>query len=196
MKFYIASGLENVETVKKVAAALKAAGYTQTYDWAVHGSVQGRGERIIRKVGHAEKEGVLAADLLVALLPGGRGTHMEMGIALGAGNKRILLCADSENRLMQDCRVCALYYNGEIERIIGPLDRCVQEILRVAGEMQARTGDNAEIRRRYRAGEAPIQIADEMDIDHGRVLRVLGLYETTYGRLRKIPARRPPPKKK
>lgn len=184
MKFYVASGLENAGQAQKVADALKAAGHVQTYDWTRHGSVQERGEQVICQVGRAEKDGVLAADLLVALLPGGRGTHMEMGIAMGAGGKRILLCADSDERLLQDSRTCALYYNGEIERIVGPVDQCIREILRVAGEMSDRAASSEEIHRRYRAGEAPIQIADELDMDHAEVIHELGLYENTYGRIR------------
>jgi len=39
MKFYIASRLENADIVKRVAAVLKAAGHTHTYDWTEHGSV-------------------------------------------------------------------------------------------------------------------------------------------------------------
>ena len=33
MRFYIASGLENAETVSKLAKVLTAAGHTHTYDW-------------------------------------------------------------------------------------------------------------------------------------------------------------------
>lgn len=185
LKFYVASGLENAANARMVADALKAAGHIQTYDWTQHGSVQGRGEQAISRVGHAEKDGVLAADLVVALLPGGRGTHMELGIALGTGGKRIILCADSDERLIQDSRTCALYYNGEIERIVGPLDKCIREILRMAGEMSGRAASSGEIYRRYRAGEAPIQIADDLDMNHSEVLHELGLYESTYGRIRK-----------
>lgn len=82
-KFYIASGLENAGQVRQVAESLKAAGWTHTYDWTVHGSVQCEGVERIAEVAAAESEGVIGADVVVVLLPGGRGTHVELGIALG-----------------------------------------------------------------------------------------------------------------
>ena len=47
-----------------------------------------------------------------------------------------------------------------------------------------------EVRRRYRAGEAPIQIADNLGLGHDEVLNVLGLYVTVYGQIK--PKKKPP----
>jgi nucleoside 2-deoxyribosyltransferase len=82
-KFYIASGLDNFGLVRQVAETLKAAGWTHTYDWTKHGSVAGLGEQAFVDCAKNEVEGVIAADVVIALLPGGRGTHVELGIALG-----------------------------------------------------------------------------------------------------------------
>lgn len=123
MKFYIASRLENAEEVKRVANVLKAAGHEQTYDWTAHGSVEDEGEPRMAEVALAETNGVANADLVLVLLPGGRGTHTELGIAIGRG-KAILLCGFNEGILRGTVkRQCSFYqYPGNVKRILGPMD--------------------------------------------------------------------------
>ena len=82
MNFYVATGLERADEAKTLAAALAAMGHTQTYDWTAHGSVQDEGPERIAEVAVEELRGVGKADLFIALLPGGRGTHTEFGCAL------------------------------------------------------------------------------------------------------------------
>ena len=128
MKFYIASRLENADTVKRVAAVLKAAGHEHTYDWTTHGSVQKEGEARITEVAEKEKAGVLSADIVIVILPGGRGTHAELGIAIGAG-KPIIICAENDDAFQQDDRTCAFYWNHCItKRVIGQIDDWFREI--------------------------------------------------------------------
>jgi hypothetical protein len=82
--FYIASRLENAPQVRELRDLLIAAGWRITYDWTAHGSVRG-GEadrQRIREVAAAERNGVIDADVFIGLLPGGRGMHVELGIAL------------------------------------------------------------------------------------------------------------------
>lgn len=81
-RYYIASALENVEQVRQVKARLDAAGWKHTYDWTVHGSVQEGADRI-REVASNESVGVFEADVIIVLLPGGRGTHAELGMFIG-----------------------------------------------------------------------------------------------------------------
>lgn len=82
-KFYIASKLENAPQVRWLADRLKAQGWEHTYDWTVHGSVQGDPE-LCQQVSMNETDGVLEADVVIVLLAGGRGTHAELGIAIGS----------------------------------------------------------------------------------------------------------------
>ena len=82
-RYYIASALENAEQVRQVKARLDAAGWTHTYDWTVHGSVQKEGADRIREVASSESVGVFGADVIIVLLPGGRGTHAELGMFIG-----------------------------------------------------------------------------------------------------------------
>lgn len=120
MKFYIASRLENAEQVKCVAHVLKTWGWEHTYDWTSHGSVQMEGEARIREVAHNEMQGVADADVVIVLLPGGRGTHAELGAAI-ALNKPTFIYAQSDGLFQQDGRTCAFYWNDNITRITGNL---------------------------------------------------------------------------
>lgn len=83
MKYYIASGLENAERVRELKKILDASGWEHTYDWTVHGSVQQDGPERLAEVADAETRGVIEADVVITLLPGGRGTHVELGMAVG-----------------------------------------------------------------------------------------------------------------
>ncbi len=81
MKFYIASGLQNKEVVRDVANQLKEKGHIHTYDWTKNEHISTIEE--LREIGQKEKEAVLEADTVIVLLPGGKGTHIELGLALG-----------------------------------------------------------------------------------------------------------------
>lgn len=108
---YVATGLEHAHRARLVGYALRAAGHKITYDWTTHGSVQGEGFQRLAEVAQAERDGVAVADLVIAILPGGRGTHVEIGMALGYGIPVALLiedgCYDAE---------CAFYSLPEIDR--------------------------------------------------------------------------------
>lgn len=89
---YVASGLENWKRARRINDVLRAAGIQITYDWTVWGEKifgetgvadqsQIRAETDLRETAENEIRGVLSADLILALLPGGRGTHFELGLA-------------------------------------------------------------------------------------------------------------------
>ena len=128
MKFYIASKLENAEIVKRVAAVLKAAGHEHTYDWTEHGSVQGEGEARLREVAENERQGVLDADMVIVILPGGRGTHAELGMA-AAWERPIMICAETDELFQADTHTCAFYWLYAVDRIVGPIDTWLEAIL-------------------------------------------------------------------
>ena len=127
MKFYIASKLENAAQVCRVANALKAAGHIYTYDWTVHGPVRKEGLGRVEEVSMLEAQGVLDADVVVALLPGGRGTHVEIGIGIGA-DKRIILCAPDVKMFYGD-DVCAFYWHGNCIHCLGDERAWILDIL-------------------------------------------------------------------
>lgn len=121
MKFYIATGLERADAHNLVRDYLVRLGHTITYDWTVHGSVQAEGIERIQQVALAEKQGVLDADVVVVLLPGGRGTHTELGMALASGKPVFMHGQDSASFLDDNGRTCAFYHDPLVFRCHLPL---------------------------------------------------------------------------
>lgn len=76
---YIASGLPNKERVIELRDKLAAHGIPLTYDWTLHGRVTDPQALIDISIG--ESDGVKNAKCLLVVLPGGKGTHVELGIA-------------------------------------------------------------------------------------------------------------------
>lgn len=109
MKFYVASSLNNAEQVRIVARMLRNAGHEQTYDWTVHGSVQSEPDRWPTVAGK-ELDGVTDADVVVVLLPGGRGTHTELGAALAACKRVFIWGATADAMLDESGRTCVFYH--------------------------------------------------------------------------------------
>lgn len=131
MKFYIASTLENEKDVKSLAKKLKKAGYEQTYDWTTHGSVQVKSQSEITIVARKEYSGAHNADFLVVLLPGARGTHVELGIALASHNvKDIYIWGENDEAFIQDERTCSFYHLPKVTQIICPFKKLAKELFR------------------------------------------------------------------
>lgn len=124
---YIATRLERLEEAKGVEARLEALGLLATYRWWTHGSVKSEGVQRIREVAEAEAEGVAEADVVIVLLPGGRGTHTELGMAIALG-KRIYLVGDDGG---DDGKTCAFYHHPRVTRI-ATVNELLQEIGRGA----------------------------------------------------------------
>lgn len=116
MKIYIASTLSNYLQVQALRDALLAAGHSITYDWTLHGSVQGQGEARLREVAAAERTGVLQAELVLVLLPGGRGTHAELGMANALG-KPVIIFSASDAFDAYGGSTCAFYWNDNVRQI-------------------------------------------------------------------------------
>lgn len=65
-----------------------------------------------REIAIAEIAGVRDADVLVALLPGGYGTHVEIGAALALGKQIILHTPDQET--LETPYPCLFHYHPQI----------------------------------------------------------------------------------
>lgn len=126
MKFYIATKLERAADHQEMRKQLEALGHEITYDWTTHGSVKNEGEQRIREVARAEFQGIKDADFVIVLLPGGRGTHCEIGIALGLG-KRVIIVADPEHGFFaQDSRTCAFYHHPLVVGRFPTTEACIE----------------------------------------------------------------------
>ena len=111
MKFYIATRLERADDHRIAREVLEAAGHQITYDWTVHGSVKDEGVSRIREVAMAELGGVRDADFVVVLLPGGRGTHAELGAATVLG-KPVYLIARPGSRVLDTGAETSAFYHA------------------------------------------------------------------------------------
>ena len=108
MRIYIATGLENFKQHNLLRDMLVGEGITLTYDWTVHGSVQNQPEDWA-KYACLETQGVKDAHTVVAILPGGRGTHTEIGIALGMGKEVFLIGYDPMEK-----HTCIFYHHPKV----------------------------------------------------------------------------------
>lgn len=119
MNFYIASGLDNKEIVWRVRDRLIAAGHVHTYDWTKNSRAMSVAD--LRAIGIAERDAVMASDVILVLLPGGKGTHIELGIGIGL-QKKIHLYSDKEIAVNTATTFYYLdqidYYYGELESFI------------------------------------------------------------------------------
>lgn len=122
MKFHIATRLENHQLHTVVRDLLHS--YTRhriTYDWTAHGSVWQAGAEKIREVAQLEKRGVAEADYVIVLLPGGRGTHAELGMALALG-KPVLMYSPDLEVFQAHPSTCAFYHDPQVRWFGGILN--------------------------------------------------------------------------
>ncbi len=127
MKFYVGSGMKNCHLVKDYAKQLIEHGWVQTYDW-----VKNINEDVhiaeMREYAKLEKQGIIEADVVIILLPAGRGAHIELGMAL-ALQKKIFLCADTDEEFSTKNTV-AFYELPSITKLVGNVDENIIKILK------------------------------------------------------------------
>lgn len=120
MKFYIATSLLRAKDHNIVRDALMDLGHTLTYDWTTHGSVKCTTTENLRKVSQNELTGIKKADLLIVLIPGGHGTHVELGTAI-ATNKKIILFSQDKKYFLPCNDTCAFYHDPTCKHIVSSL---------------------------------------------------------------------------
>lgn len=95
MRFYIASSRDGLDDVRRVSSALERAGMHNAFPWPKHFEHVCSSEAcgIANRDDLAFNELVAAStcDLFVGIARLGKGSHVELGAALLAGNARIIL---------------------------------------------------------------------------------------------------------
>ena len=126
MKFYIGSGFQNCELVNHYAKELEKCGWTHTYNWTsdIHREVT---KTELIKYAELERQAIFNSDIVIILLPAGRGTHIELGMAL-AQRKKIFLCT-AEKEVFQMEHTVNFYLLPSITRLVGTVDDNVKAIL-------------------------------------------------------------------
>lgn len=116
LKYYIATTLNNAHEHRLLSNVIKNNIYSKlTYDWTRHGSVLD--DPIERRAFTAfqEVEGVRSADVVIAILPGGRGTHIEIGAALALRRSVIIVYQNAQDLrcVFYDHPLVQLIYKGD-----------------------------------------------------------------------------------
>ena len=142
MNFYVGSGMKNCELVTYYAEKLIEKGWHQTYDW-----VKNVNEDVsiddMREYAKLEKQGVADADVVIILLPAGRGAHIELGMAL-ALNKQLFLCSATDQEFSIENTV-AFYELPNVVRLTGTPDENIDEIVKVMAENKSKVKEKTMI---------------------------------------------------
>lgn len=127
MKFYIGSGFKNVDIVKKVSEELKKQGWIRTCSWEdIEVGTETR-EDLIR-YSKLEFEGIDESDIVIIILPAGRGTHVELGYSLAKGKRIILYASDQEEFSLEN--TVNFYEVPQIEKFVGSDDELVRRLVK------------------------------------------------------------------
>lgn len=118
MKFYIASKLDNHQKVQKLAHLLKDFGWKHTFDWTNYISPQSLSAQNLRDIAQKELKGIQDADFVIVLTPQGKGTHVELGIAV-ALNKVVFLCHGDDAYFRCNGDTSAFYWLPNIKHLVG-----------------------------------------------------------------------------
>lgn len=112
MKFYIGASLSDANQVRSLCEYLEVESDGEaecTFKWFDIGDTEPAWtEERRREVSELEIEGVRDADRVILILPGGRGTHAELGAALACG-KPVLLLSETEPKF-------SLFYHHALAR--------------------------------------------------------------------------------
>lgn len=127
MKFYIGSGMKNCELVNYYAKILKRKGWNLTYNW-VENINDDVSIEDMTSYAISESQGIVDSDVVIILLPAGRGAHIELGMAL-ALNKKIFLCSETKDEFSIENTV-AFYGLPNIIQLIGSADDNIKTILK------------------------------------------------------------------
>jgi nucleoside 2-deoxyribosyltransferase len=112
-RFYVSSRKDRSAEADALSEKLQARGWERTYKWTAH---DGEGTDAHAKAALEELEGVRKADVLIVLLPGGFGTHVEIGAALALGKSVILHSPDQET--LEKPYPCVFHHHPSVKRLI------------------------------------------------------------------------------
>ena len=150
MKFYIATHLENTMEHNLCRDLLRQLGHEITYDWTVN-PYEPVEESKLSETAELEVNGVKEADYVVVILPGGIGTHVELGAALTLG-KDVLLVAEEEELVDHRGWPFPFYHHPGVE-IVG------DQVFNVVGHVAFWTATLHKVP----------QVAKAMNLPHGEV---------------------------
>ncbi|MOA47924.1 hypothetical protein D3C78_1706040 [compost metagenome] len=66
------------------------------------------------------------ADVIIVMFPAGKGSHVELGIAIGA--KKKIYIYSSTHEINDIGTTCTFYHVDEVEQIIGSLEELINSV--------------------------------------------------------------------
>src|SRR4051812_32235737 len=105
-RFYLSTKKDRLDRAATLLDALKSNGWKQTFAWTDQDT---SGAEKFAEAAQAEIAGVQEADVLIVLLPGGFGTHVEIGAALALGKPIILHAPD--RKTLETPYACVFHYH-------------------------------------------------------------------------------------
>lgn len=124
-KFYVASSFKNIETVRYVSQQLVKRGFIHTYDWTKNERASTFDD--LKAIGTQEKNAVIESDFLIVLIPAGKGSHIELGIALGQGKKIYLYSPDDQINHFET--TSTFYHLPEVEKCMGTIEELIERVV-------------------------------------------------------------------
>lgn len=112
-RFYLATRKDRATEADAISDALKLHGWERTLTWNDQGDTSSETRA---ELAQAEVRAVSEADVLIVMLPGGYGTHVEIGVALALGKPVILHAPDQ--RILDTPYPCVFHYHPQITRLI------------------------------------------------------------------------------
>ena len=112
-RFYLATRKDRLDQASPLLDALTANGWKRTFAWTnqdAHNRAEHAG------IAQAELAGVGEADVLIVLLPGGYGTHVEIGAALVLGKPVIIHAPDQKT--LETPYACVFHYHPLVTLLI------------------------------------------------------------------------------
>ena len=103
-------------------------GWRHTYNWAKNINYEETVEDLI-EYSKLEKKGIIDSDVVIILLPAGRGSHIELGMAI-ALNKKIILCSATKEDFSIENTV-GFYELPNIVKLVGNADENIKEIIKL-----------------------------------------------------------------
>jgi nucleoside 2-deoxyribosyltransferase len=112
-KFYLATRKDRADQAQALLEALQSRGWERTFTWTGEDKA---GAQEYPELALAELAGVREADVLIVLLPGGFGTHVEIGAAL-ALEKPVILHAPDQN-ILNTPYPCVFHYHPAVKLVV------------------------------------------------------------------------------
>lgn len=112
-RFYLSTRLDRSGQAADLLDRLKARGWERTLEWEINEPSTTEG---FSRLAVAQLEAIGESDIVIVLLPGGRGTYAEVGAALALGKPIILYSPDRET--LDKPYPCTFHYHPKVTVVV------------------------------------------------------------------------------